>query len=181
MMSGCRYTSISSFFFFNDTATTEIYTLSLHDALPISLKLDVGSDACIQCCVYATNHGRQMRHERKTDAPSYGRIQPLPNLWPMTMAGNAIGFEIIRSFGEEQMLFGFLAGTAHPGLRVRDQVIKVDGPGFRKGQQAELNRGRIAPRIRHQVRALDFCAIHFRQTVDCLWEMLLRGGLDLQP
>src|SRR5256885_13050056 len=27
---------IFSFFFFNDTATTEIYTLSLHDALPIS-------------------------------------------------------------------------------------------------------------------------------------------------
>src|SRR3989442_3315241 len=28
---------LSFFFFFNDTATTEIYTLSLHDALPISL------------------------------------------------------------------------------------------------------------------------------------------------
>src|ERR1039457_7674742 len=27
------------FFFFNDTATTEIYTLSLHDALPIYHKL----------------------------------------------------------------------------------------------------------------------------------------------
>src|SRR6266700_8253366 len=27
------------FFFFNDTATTEIYTLSLHDALPISCRL----------------------------------------------------------------------------------------------------------------------------------------------
>src|SRR5258708_22091675 len=27
--------SFCSFFFFNDTATTEIYTLSLHDALPI--------------------------------------------------------------------------------------------------------------------------------------------------
>src|SRR5256885_14035796 len=26
------------FFFFNDTATTEIYTLSLHDALPISMQ-----------------------------------------------------------------------------------------------------------------------------------------------
>src|SRR5258708_34088263 len=36
--------SISSFFFFNDTATTEIYTLSLHDALPISQELH----ACIQ-------------------------------------------------------------------------------------------------------------------------------------
>src|SRR2546422_9307793 len=29
-------TSLFLFFFFNDTATTEIYTLSLHDALPIS-------------------------------------------------------------------------------------------------------------------------------------------------
>src|SRR3712207_8132073 len=28
------------FFFFNDTATTEIYTLSLHDALPIYCVLD---------------------------------------------------------------------------------------------------------------------------------------------
>src|SRR5256885_17004588 len=28
--------SVVMFFFFNDTATTEIYTLSLHDALPIS-------------------------------------------------------------------------------------------------------------------------------------------------
>src|SRR5258708_7221787 len=31
-----RRTRIFFFFFFNDTATTEIYTLSLHDALPIS-------------------------------------------------------------------------------------------------------------------------------------------------
>src|SRR2546429_1300513 len=30
--------SLFLFFFFNDTATTEIYTLSLHDALPISSK-----------------------------------------------------------------------------------------------------------------------------------------------
>src|SRR6267378_3627110 len=31
------------FFFFNDTATTEIYTLSLHDALPISSSTIPGS------------------------------------------------------------------------------------------------------------------------------------------
>src|SRR5260370_15880350 len=30
--------TIYSHFFFNDTATTEIYTLSLHDALPISFR-----------------------------------------------------------------------------------------------------------------------------------------------
>src|SRR5258708_36005922 len=31
----CLYPIFLNFFFFNDTATTEIYTLSLHDALPI--------------------------------------------------------------------------------------------------------------------------------------------------
>src|SRR2546427_11985935 len=31
-----RRSRTACFFFFNDTATTEIYTLSLHDALPIS-------------------------------------------------------------------------------------------------------------------------------------------------
>src|SRR2546426_12284956 len=31
-----RSAAFAIFFFFNDTATTEIYTLSLHDALPIS-------------------------------------------------------------------------------------------------------------------------------------------------
>src|SRR5476651_2892026 len=36
----CRYpVLIVVCFFFNDTATTEIYTLSLHDALPISGRL----------------------------------------------------------------------------------------------------------------------------------------------
>src|SRR5436190_12849871 len=33
--------SFFSFFFFNDTATTEIYTLSLHDALPIFAQVEV--------------------------------------------------------------------------------------------------------------------------------------------
>src|SRR5688572_31622079 len=40
---------LSFFFFFNDTATTEIYTLSLHDALPIFLS--------------ATDHVRATRQE----------------------------------------------------------------------------------------------------------------------
>src|SRR5258705_12888151 len=34
------------FFFFNDTATTEIYTLSLHDALPISQSLRAAVISC---------------------------------------------------------------------------------------------------------------------------------------
>src|SRR3712207_7743552 len=35
------YGVVFSFFFFNDTATTEIFTLSLHDALPIYLLVDL--------------------------------------------------------------------------------------------------------------------------------------------
>src|SRR5215216_7145760 len=43
----------STFFFFNDTATTEIYTLSLHDALPIfrrDLGARPGPDAAGHAC-----------------------------------------------------------------------------------------------------------------------------------
>src|SRR2546429_4183340 len=36
------------FFFFNDTATTEIYTLSLHDALPIFVESSQGGQQTIQ-------------------------------------------------------------------------------------------------------------------------------------
>src|SRR5256885_4030137 len=37
------------FFFFNDTATTEIYTLSLHDALPISRRGAIRQPQCAVC------------------------------------------------------------------------------------------------------------------------------------
>src|SRR2546427_13240824 len=40
--------TLFSFFFFNDTATTEIYTLSLHDALPISYS----QHYCTKCHKY---------------------------------------------------------------------------------------------------------------------------------
>src|SRR5258708_27048199 len=39
-MLSCSSCFIFMFFFFNDTATTEIYTLSLHDALPISVDVE---------------------------------------------------------------------------------------------------------------------------------------------
>src|SRR5258705_7621627 len=48
------------YFFFNDTATTEIYTLSLHDALPIS---DHGGDPA------RDQRGRRAR------APHLGRVR----------------------------------------------------------------------------------------------------------
>src|SRR3712207_9089059 len=58
------------FFFFNDTATTEIYTLSLHDALPISRRPGGGA----------------VTAPRDWDAATYSRLAA-----PMT----AMGLEVL--------------------------------------------------------------------------------------
>src|SRR2546430_3864683 len=53
------------FFFFNDTATTEIYTLSLHDALPIS-----------RCRCGRSVTGARARESRETHARARPRWVP---------------------------------------------------------------------------------------------------------
>src|SRR2546422_4074176 len=53
------------FFFFNDTATTEIYTLSLHDALPISVLLVAPVDSWNRFPWY-TNSQTKCRSEEHT-------------------------------------------------------------------------------------------------------------------
>src|SRR3712207_8492948 len=59
------------FFFFNDTATTEIYTLSLHDALPISAGvLGVAHRAAVRQLGGRRIAGRARRHDR--DRPGRG-------------------------------------------------------------------------------------------------------------
>src|SRR5690349_25119759 len=49
------------FFFFNDTATTEIYTLSLHDALPICRARRPVEHACI-LALDGFSEGRRAQH-----------------------------------------------------------------------------------------------------------------------
>src|SRR5258708_38366050 len=59
------------FFFFNDTATTEIYTLSLHDALPISSRTfqETGD-----CEAYASLASRSRRRCRNGSNCVIGRV-----------------------------------------------------------------------------------------------------------
>src|SRR5688572_31438644 len=64
---------LSFFFFFNDTATTEIYTLSLHDALPISLQVaqevppeERGAAAAVHPEVRVDNPFLQRRDRKST-------------------------------------------------------------------------------------------------------------------
>src|SRR5256885_7686359 len=58
---------IFSFFFFNDTATTEIYTLSLHDALPI----------------YQQHHGQPRGADGRVERRPPARFLLLPDRPPL--------------------------------------------------------------------------------------------------
>src|SRR3712207_7534443 len=77
MFRGC----LLRFFFFNDTATTEIYTLSLHDALPIwvcvqpgedLLRVGVGREDRVEHVldVAAAHHEREPRVQRSEEHTS---------------------------------------------------------------------------------------------------------------
>src|SRR5256885_5529560 len=107
------------FFFFNDTATTEIYTLSLHDALPIS---DCGG-ALGRCDRSAHRNdgggrrsaarravrGARRRCDRRRAAPGRdcsraaprlaglpARLERAPNFWYGRRRGNGRGREQAR-------------------------------------------------------------------------------------
>src|SRR5256885_7506739 len=57
------------FFFFNDTATTEIYTLSLHDALPISRGGPRRSTRPAPACRRARPRRRSEEHTSELQSP----------------------------------------------------------------------------------------------------------------
>src|SRR5215203_2545111 len=61
---GCGFASTCLFFFLNDTATTEIYTLSLHDALPISI--EPARTTLPRCSTTTSRHVRSTRSEEHT-------------------------------------------------------------------------------------------------------------------
>src|SRR2546423_11903987 len=60
------------FFFFNDTATTEIYTLSLHDALPIFPRSGGDPDPATAELGYSVSRDRQGTSRGRDACPSSG-------------------------------------------------------------------------------------------------------------
>src|SRR5215208_4310376 len=72
------------FFFFNDTATTEIYTLSLHDALPISSRSakhkyrhETGSRSNVAIPPRSRNHRTPAAEDTPTAAAASSVLRPL--------------------------------------------------------------------------------------------------------
>src|SRR5438093_6216291 len=68
-----------SFFFFNDTATTEIYTLSLHDALPIYQPTIRGIDGILNQCARGTLDHRVEHHQIEENAVVDGSTEAIQN------------------------------------------------------------------------------------------------------
>src|SRR5258707_14356419 len=74
---GCRRAMARSpavrlFFFFNDTATTEIYTLSLHDALPILVCGWPGADTWVRpTTLPASTTARSEEHTSELQSRQY--------------------------------------------------------------------------------------------------------------
>src|SRR2546429_9911986 len=90
-----RTTPIFFFFFFNDTATTEIYTLSLHDALPISRVRSKSTRPSKRNPAAATRLAGVPQFRRVSRQPRRFkiliRVQSLPESAP-TWSGRSLGF-----------------------------------------------------------------------------------------
>src|SRR2546430_12062488 len=64
----------STFFFFNDTATTEIYTLSLHDALPISTMRRCAGSSCSTAVTPRPREGPARSEEHTSELQSQSNL-----------------------------------------------------------------------------------------------------------
>src|SRR4030067_1188436 len=68
----CLWLLVLFFFFFNDTATTEIYTLSLHDALPISvMQINKAHSARVDPGMFLCQRNRSEEHTSELQSLAY--------------------------------------------------------------------------------------------------------------
>src|SRR5215510_6287261 len=101
--------SILSFFFFNDTATTEIYTLSLHDALPIT-------SARGTICVSASCGGHLARAQH--------RAQIGLELQRLQQGNTSNEIEFSGQFTQQQWRRAdVVLGSTRPSRHVRDMSV----------------------------------------------------------
>src|SRR3989454_5946180 len=106
------------FFFFNDTATTEIYTLSLHDALPISVAPTASparsSTSTAACTSTDARESLDLRSEEHTS-----ELQSPCNLVCRLLLEKK-NFAEIRSFYDRAVPASFLRPWRAPGCRAAD-------------------------------------------------------------
>src|SRR5256885_5240900 len=107
--------SLYFFFFFNDTATTEIYTLSLHDALPISFTW-VRKRFCssVQCA--QTHLFRSLSRSDKCDCSGEDRKSTRLNSSHLVISYAV--FCLKKKIGRKSLAASGLLGAAAAGAAV---------------------------------------------------------------
>src|SRR5256886_3984441 len=108
------------FFFFNDTATTEIYTLSLHDALPIYFVLSGGEPAalCVIDAVVRLLPGALGDHESAaTDSHYDGLLSPPSYTRPPSYRGMDVPAVLLS--GDHEKIAAWRAAEAERLTRER--------------------------------------------------------------
>src|SRR2546428_13976015 len=144
------------FFFFNDTATTEIYTLSLHDALPISLRdLGIGGSAV----------GTGLNVE-----PEYPRlmVKHLKELTGLELREGQDRVQLMQSLGDATAFSGALRthavdlGKIASGLRLlasgpRTGLAEIVLPAVQPG--SSIMPGKVNPSIAEMVNMVCYQAI----------------------
>src|SRR5215217_7319125 len=161
---------LSAFFFFNDTATTEIYTLSLHDALPIHARFE---DHPLRTC------------GREGPPVTFLDLGPVdadaPHAWGANMAIRRTAVERVGAFDERRELYGdeqewqarwlaaggrirYLAAAALDHRRAGDdaRLRSLARAAYRRGQSSrrfDVLQG-TAPSVAAELRVLAGCAAH---------------------
>src|SRR5256884_5184243 len=117
----------TTFFFFNDTATTEIYTLSLHDALPI-LQRGVNDHTVLELVEHFRGSGVIVRFIEYMDVgnrnqwrselvvPSKELAEHIGRRWPLAPLEPGYRGEVARryAFTDGQGEVGFISSVSQP-------------------------------------------------------------------
>src|SRR2546422_10684263 len=144
---------LSSFFFFNDTATTEIYTLSLHDALPIFGR-DVGPS--VAALDYLLNISRDLADPTIVEHEVLEVVERRSVTDPLTGLFNRYHFEAT--------LRREVARCTRYGTRLSLLLMDVDqlkAVNDRWGHQAgDRVLGRVARAIQTSLRGPDIASRH---------------------
>src|SRR5256884_8422570 len=113
---------IFTFFFFNDTATTEIYTLSLHDALPISIADPQNWVALLAFLITSITGSRLSSRIRKEADEAHQRRREVERLYGFSrhLLGEGNVIQLMNAI-PDYIVESFEAGAAELVLPPKDK------------------------------------------------------------
>src|SRR5579883_1349816 len=182
------YCTLFFFFFFNDTATTEIYTLSLHDALPILRSLSLHRQSAAH---RRGNHPRGYRQQTAEEAPagkisssfSFRRCSLLTVMATTLIDGESLSPELFHEVvvGGRQVAIDPEARTRVERARaVVEQLVRHDEPAYAiTTGVGKLSDVRIAPEQNRELQ-LNLIRSHAVGVGEPLTEAETRGMMLLR-